>query len=614
MSATAETEYHFHYVPSEETYDHKPVADPLQIPFLLLHELDEGSRNTPDAPLMGAIFHEEISPESEHIVLCLISDSRPATKAIETPKGSIAITPTLHNALSALRRMAISTILLWIPEISLNSGKNGEGWTVNRVREMKKIYASSRQVVVFLGPDDENTVDAHELFFKLANIDMSAPPTSLENLERVGLPAITDSSWAAVDKFLCHPWFRSIQALPACVWAKNLQFAGERWSLDARMFVAAVVKVAALQLPLFGQHITSDELISSAQCFSFFCNHRARYAAFGTEDTFSELLRQCPYAEADSALERLAILAAISDKGDNPALLCGKDDNSSASDADDALGIIRAFFDATSEGLELLSLARGCAGDSDLPSWMPDVSVLKRSRRRLNCSDFQTATVKNLKNGVKSDGNNKLMVFCAPIPCSCSGHNTIAAVSQATDLDAGTTAWSSVLALWRYAQEMCNAMVPKTGQPSTKYPGSDEAPLEAVWETLRKGKQCDATAGRLSTSMASAKAIFMALPTVDWVSVVTRHFENAKDAMNYFADELEGWKFCVTKEGYMALVPQETEAGDVVMAVYGAQVPFVFRRVQETENYRLVGECYLHGVMTGELKKKKLRFEGKVII
>lgn len=614
MSVAAEAEYHFHYIPTEEKYEHDSVESASHIRLLILHELDKGSRNTAEAALTGTIVHEEINPESKYVVLCPVPDSRPATRTIETPEGSIAITPALHDALSTLRRMATSTVLLWTPDISLDFKKDEERQTINRVRDMKKIYASSYQVVVFLGTDDEDTADAHELFSELANMDMSAPPTSLEDLVRVGLPPITHSAWAAVDRFLCRPWFRSIQALPACVWAKNLQFVGENWSLNASMFVTAVVKVTALQLPVFGQGINSDELISSARCFSFSSKLRVQYAAFGKQYTFSELLRQCRFPEADSALERLAILAAVSDKGDDPALWGGDDDSASASEADHALRIVRFFFDTTDEGLELLSLARGCAGGSDSPSWISDGSFVKSDRRGLDCPDFQTATVKGLGRGVHSDGDRKLGVACAPVPCSCAGHNAIAVVSRNTNLLAGTTAWSSVLALWRHAQNISKAMRSETGEPFTKYPGTGETPLEAVWATLCKGKQCEATAGRLSASMASAKAIFLALDTDDMVSVLTQHFENSKDAMDYLTDELEGWRFCVTQTGYMGLVSGEAEAGDVIMAVYGARVPFIFRTVQETKTYRLVGECYLHGVMTGELKEKKLRFEAKVIV
>ena len=156
-------------------------------------------------------------PESEYIVLCPVPDSSPATKTIETPEESIAITPPLHNATSALRRMSDSFIMLWSVDISIDPENKEERLMMNRIRDMKMIYANAKQVVVFLGAEDDDTGDALDLFNKLARADISAWPTGLEDLECVGLPPITDSSWVTLDRFLCRRWFRSIQALPACI-------------------------------------------------------------------------------------------------------------------------------------------------------------------------------------------------------------------------------------------------------------------------------------------------------------------------------------------------------------------------------------------------------------
>jgi hypothetical protein len=101
-------------------------------------------------------------------------------------------------------------------------------------------------------------------------------------------------------------------------------------------------------------------------------------------------------------------------------------------------------------------------------------------------------------------------------------------------------------------------------------------------------------------------------------------FRNAEDALA-FASALKeavpligGAQYirtlCITDNSYLALVPQHTNPGDIVCVLYGAQVPFVLRPT-ETSNgtkYRLVGECYLHGMMDGEglqLNKPEMDFE-----
>jgi hypothetical protein len=49
-------------------------------------------------------------------------------------------------------------------------------------------------------------------------------------------------------------------------------------------------------------------------------------------------------------------------------------------------------------------------------------------------------------------------------------------------------------------------------------------------------------------------------------------------------------------------------SGDVVVVLFGGKVPFVLRRVYEArdgEQWRLVGECYVDGVMFGEVLDRR---------
>jgi hypothetical protein len=75
-------------------------------------------------------------------------------------------------------------------------------------------------------------------------------------------------------------------------------------------------------------------------------------------------------------------------------------------------------------------------------------------------------------------------------------------------------------------------------------------------------------------------------------------------SMSYLAalqDTLRGWKFAVTRRGYVGTVPPLTQTGDVVAIMKGGCVPFVLQRsASRPGEYRLVGECYVHGLMNGE--------------
>lgn len=59
-----------------------------------------------------------------------------------------------------------------------------------------------------------------------------------------------------------------------------------------------------------------------------------------------------------------------------------------------------------------------------------------------------------------------------------------------------------------------------------------------------------------------------------------------------------GRKFCRTKKGYIGWVSVATRPGDLACYLDGNPLPFVIRRC-ELQGYRLVGDCYLHGLMRG---------------
>ena len=61
----------------------------------------------------------------------------------------------------------------------------------------------------------------------------------------------------------------------------------------------------------------------------------------------------------------------------------------------------------------------------------------------------------------------------------------------------------------------------------------------------------------------------------------------------------KGRRFCLTGNKYMCTAPYNAERGDVVVLLEGFRTPFVFR--QEGDYWRVVGDCYVHGTMDGEL-------------
>lgn len=77
-----------------------------------------------------------------------------------------------------------------------------------------------------------------------------------------------------------------------------------------------------------------------------------------------------------------------------------------------------------------------------------------------------------------------------------------------------------------------------------------------------------------------------------------------KQSASYIAalqGTLSGWRFVVTKGGFVGVVPNMARIGDVVAILKGGRVPFIVQKsVARPGSFRLVGECYIHCMMNGE--------------
>ena len=60
--------------------------------------------------------------------------------------------------------------------------------------------------------------------------------------------------------------------------------------------------------------------------------------------------------------------------------------------------------------------------------------------------------------------------------------------------------------------------------------------------------------------------------------------------------------FIITSKGYMGLAPAGTQPGDIVCVLRGGDVTYILRPINEY--HRLVGECYVEGIMNGSFARR----------
>jgi hypothetical protein len=57
--------------------------------------------------------------------------------------------------------------------------------------------------------------------------------------------------------------------------------------------------------------------------------------------------------------------------------------------------------------------------------------------------------------------------------------------------------------------------------------------------------------------------------------------------------------FFITGDGHMGIGSRKMQKGDDVCILFGGKVPYILRKVGD--HFKLVGECYIHGLMNGEV-------------
>lgn len=86
---------------------------------------------------------------------------------------------------------------------------------------------------------------------------------------------------------------------------------------------------------------------------------------------------------------------------------------------------------------------------------------------------------------------------------------------------------------------------------------------------------------------------------------ILRYKTEALPFLSEMARTCNNHRFALTHGKYMCLVPDEAEIDDIIALLDGCQVPFLLR--QSRGKFRLIGDCYVHGIMYGEALKDRTR-------
>ena len=539
--------------------------------------------------------------------------------AITCNDCQIDIFPSLFTALKYLRDEK-EPRKLWADAICINQKNKRE--KKEQVLLMRHIYEKGEKTVIWLGEPDVDSSDVLEFLDFLVGVKtIQEAFNDTRNYwqmgsdanELYGLPAFSDPVYQAISALLNRPWFTRIWIIQELAVSSDPVVVLGKSQLNWANFVAGVGYAGKLLLTL----PEASRRIADLETF------RGSISS-GKPQPLLDLLI---FGRSSSA----------SDNRDKVYALCGM-----ASDCDqDALNIIPDYEVSPEEvykqvarrilmrssDLDLLSVSRIPCEPScyRLPTWVPDwssgnlaVSVRYPNPVHHTVSNFNAA--RDTVPSVQISDDVSSVRF--------QGHFIDAIADIGSERTLNIPNWGSLRAIFSNLFKLHQEFTPiaeweniSQARSKTIYAPTGEDILDAYWQTLVCGhfpEGKNATKQRFA-QWDQACAPFRAMPThplLRWTLPLfsIRAFINfVRKPRDEDSEELaigfrKGMELASmqkrlfkTESGWIGMGPSLAQKDDRIALLKGGKVPIVLRRVCEGKQWNLIGDCYLHGAMHGEV-------------
>jgi hypothetical protein len=411
------------------------------------------------------------------------------------------------------------------------------------------------------------------------------------------IPRLNDAIWTSVGALFDLSWFRRVWIIQEIVGAPYVKIVCGKWIIDWNdLHLAIEIVEREVQLSDDGfPHLKSrwEPFLSLAA--------QREWEARHYRWTLIMLLENFRYAESTLSRDRLFALLGLASDGNEAEFEPDYD-----SPLEDVVLKFARVFVRQGRGMQMLYRAGLSHQSHRFPSWIPDWTIKKPS----SLHDSSEGGVSFAASGPQQ-GKIKCIPDTDELLVEGYKVDEIESISTSSNVEQEWDAYfteidtiidSAVLSPVRHLSEDLKWMVPIAGVlwPKVAVPGGLD--LKSSYTALRnylrgnqKGKGVEQN-GHCVDGTAHPTAHAMAVE-----HMAASSYQN--QSASYVAalqDTLHGWRFVVTKKGYVGVVPNVAQVGDVVAILKGGRVPFILQKSEARDGaFRLVGESYVHCLMNG---------------
>ncbi|KAI1869242.1 uncharacterized protein JN550_005872 [Neoarthrinium moseri] len=623
--------YERHLLPSTATH----------IRLLELRVADSAAASEPGAPplpetIVCSLLTTPIESPQPFKALSYHWGTDDKTCSLEVSGSCVRITPSLDTALRYVATQQ-ETLYLWVDQICINQEDSAE--KSDQVLLMTDIYSKAEQVLVWLGETADRSDELMDLW---RDIGQQAQSIGLEdyftkekvsrmleimNSRSVDDPLtepyhqIVDTARPQFEKLLQaiidfdqRPWFHRVWIVQEVSLCPNTVFVcGHKtvpvdYVVHTNHIFSTAIKQSLKSGPDMGfQQLALQALSPRTVPLLSTRRRRQRFQnGVGDGDELFHLLRKL-FVESDTkatqSRDRIYGLLGLAVDSKDLAI---KPDYSTADPALAFTSVARAMI--RNGRVELLSFSQFPKepGLENLPTWVPDWrSNLLPSYYVIfeSAEDHLLGASGNTKVSLAPTNEQNILGIRGYIV------DSIDEVGSAWDASGGN---ASCLALFKTLEELCRKSA-AVGEPI--YPSASRR-AEAVWRVpvgdLYWTPETDYIRARKPLVEDQYRdCLAVSEIVVNWGSmsaeeqkpamqeITSRRFTSGRYKENMSG--MNGKKPYVTCRGYLGMCPGSAVAGDVVVILCGARLPYVLRRQDQGDRWTFLGEAYCDGVMDGEI-------------
>jgi hypothetical protein len=521
------------------------------------------------------------------------------TESIFVDGQEVQVTTNLKAALRRLRWVTRARPL-WIDALSINQNDSIEkGYQIGFMTE---IYFRASAVICWLGEEADDSDVVLFLLDELSRTQDTPAYDAVDILKKVTCPRFAES----FEKLLERPWWSRAWILQEISLGKNvLMFCGGRsifWKrtkhalevLDTHdMLDSSNISRGALQHIIFTAKFQTMQI---------------SHPNFGTIRSVVPLFRLLAENRSRGATDaRDKVYAFTGLACDTPN--CLKDPDYKERPNELYMRTTRAIIETTGV-LDVLSYASSTEKNLDLPSWAPDWSIIPRlsplkarTAQPFNARDYD-------KNLYRASGDTKSTPkpLSNALVLSLSGFivDEITLVGSAmTEQDSNLVAVSAANCVRQWG-----AMAGAMKSPDQPYVGGGTI-VDAIQHTIVAGMSAFPSHSPKPTKPTPYdEASFWQWLEPKFLAGVysktsgqelNRHNleESIRPWIKHVVRTIMGRRMVLSRRGYVALVPAAAEICDRICVLYGGGAPFVLR--EKDKGSILIGECYVYGLMDGEM-------------